>query len=224
MSDEVVGFPDPGASSPERFVALEGEPDPERFLEAALPGVHEAGRPYIDWFLGGPTEARAALRSWMARPSSEVFVGRAALLIASEAVIGGFVALSGAELSRCRQADAMASIALAGPGGRSALTERVRLARELFLPVADDEYYLSKIWVSPETRGAGNGTALLRRYLDAGARRGFRRFRLDVCSDNDVAVGLYRRFGFTTLQESVSDGAAMSYTSMVAESPVGTGW
>lgn len=216
------GLPDPGVPPTERLLSLEGELDPERFLEAALPGVHQAGRPYVDWFLGGPAEARAALRSWMTRPSSEVFVGRATLLIAADLVIGGFVALSGAELSRCRQADAMASIALAGPGGRSAVTERVRLSRELFPPVADDEFYLSKIWVSPATQHAGHGTALLRHYLDAGARRGFTRFRLDVCSDNDVAIRLYRRLGFTTLQESVSDAAAMSYTSMVAEPPVGT--
>jgi ribosomal protein S18 acetylase RimI-like enzyme len=200
-------------------VSLKGELDSERFLEDALRGVHEAGRPYVDWFFGGPADARTALRSWMARPSSEVFVGRAALLIARDAVLGGFIALSGAELSRCRQADAVASIILAGREGRSAITEQVKLSQELFPPVTVDEFYLSKIWVSPEAQGAGHGAALLRRYVDVGAHRGFTRFRLDVWSGNDVAIRMYRRFGFKTLHESVPDGAVLGYTSMIATSP-----
>jgi ribosomal protein S18 acetylase RimI-like enzyme len=199
------------------FVALEGHRQAERFLDAALPGVHDAGRPYVDWFFGGPAEARAALRSWMARPSSEVFVGRAVLLVADDAVLGGLIALSGAELARCRQADTVAAISLAGPAGRSNVIERVKLSRELFAPVVDDAWYLSKIWVSPEAQGAGHGAALLQHYLDIGTRDGFTRFQLDVWSGNDAAIRLYRRFGFETIQESSSERAAMSYISMVAE-------
>jgi ribosomal protein S18 acetylase RimI-like enzyme len=201
-------------------MSLEGKLDPERFLEDALPGVHAAGRPYVDWFFGGSANARTALRSWMARPSSEVFVGRAVLLIARDAVLGGFIALSGAELSRCRQADAVASITLAGLERRSAIAEKFKLSQELFPPVTVDEFYLSKIWVSPEAQGARHGAALLRRYVDGGAQRGFTRFRLDVWSGNDVAIRMYRRFGFKTLQESVSDGAVLRYTSMIATSPI----
>lgn len=207
------------ASAPEWFVVPAGERDLERFLDVALPGVHEAGRPYVDWFFGGPAEARAALRGWMARSSSEVFLGRAALLIGRDGVIGGFVALSGAELSCCRQADAIASISSAGPCGRNTVIERIEVAKELFPHVALTEFYLSKIWVAPEARCAGWGAVLLRRYFDAGVRNGYTDFRLDVWSGNDAAIRLYRRLGFETQQQAVSDRAALSYTSMTAKSP-----
>jgi ribosomal protein S18 acetylase RimI-like enzyme len=203
----------------ERLVALGGEPHPERYVEVALPGVHEAGRPYVDWFFGGFSAARDALRSWMVRPSSEVFVGRAVLLTAADAVLGGLIALDGAELSRCRRDDAVAAIALAGPGERGAVAERIQVSRELFPPVPADEFYLSRIWVVPEARRAGYGTALLRHYIEAGARRGCARLRLDVWSESGTAIGLYRRFGFETLQQSVSGQAGLRYTSMVAEPP-----
>lgn len=59
-------------SSDVRFVPLDGEPDADRYIEDAFPGVYDAGRPYVDWFFGGPTEARAAVRRWMTRPSSDL--------------------------------------------------------------------------------------------------------------------------------------------------------
>lgn len=78
-----------------------------------------------------------------------------------------------------------------------------------------DELYLTKLWVTGEARRAGHGAALVGEYLAAGARHGFRRFRLDVFSGNHAAIRLYRSCGFEILEERTSELAGMSYTSMV---------
>ncbi len=197
------------------FVSLAEAPHTERFLDAVLAGVLQAGSPYLEWFFGGTDEARSVLRGWVARPSSEVFLGRAVLCTVGDVPVGGFLALGGAELARSRQADAVAALTQSGPAARHAITLRIAAARELFPPVEDDELYLTKVWVTAEARRAGHGAALVGEYLAVGAGRGFRRFRLDVFSGNHAAIRLYRSFGFEILEERSSEQAGMSYTSMV---------
>jgi ribosomal protein S18 acetylase RimI-like enzyme len=184
-------------------------------LEPMLPLVHEAGNPYFDWFFGDRNRARDALREWMNRRSSEVYVGR--MVVATDGVdlIGGFIALPGAELEQCRSADAIAAMKTVGREGLSALRERMRIGQSLFPPVERDDFYLSKIGVLRNRRAHGFGQRLLERYLDEGRQRGLHRFRLDVSTDNESAIRFYERRGFGTLAESSAPEAEITYLAMV---------
>ena len=56
---------------------------------------------------------------------------------------------------------------------------------------------------------------LLPQFLEDGHRRGFTRFRLDVSADNDAAIRLYQRIGFSIATESAIPGTPIRYYSMV---------
>ncbi|MEO1854249.1 MULTISPECIES: GNAT family N-acetyltransferase [Chromohalobacter] len=65
--------------------------------------------------------------------------------------------------------------------------------------------------VSQEARGGGVGRALLEALEREASRRGLTRMQLEVRADNRVALGLYRRMGFSPLrwlEEYYVDGCA----------------
>lgn len=172
-------------------------PEARALAPDAVALIHEAGNPFFDWFFAGPEPARAALEGMLQRDSSEVAASRVIVLLDGERLAGMYVALDGAELSRARKADTLALLGEAGsPESRSTLLARMAKARELFAPVAADEYYLSKIGVAPDLRRKGYGRALFEEYVSAGRAAGFTRFRLDVSADNEAAIALYRSAGF----------------------------
>ncbi|HCW51912.1 MAG TPA: N-acetyltransferase [Clostridiales bacterium] len=62
-----------------------------------------------------------------------------------------------------------------------------------------DEYYLSNIAVHPDFRGRGLGTRLLREVESSALRAGCRRVVLDAESDNERAIRLYSRLGYSVV-------------------------
>ena len=126
-----------------------------------------------------------------------------------------YLALSGEELGPCRRADGLALLAETGhdADARAKLAAHLEAANGLFPPVAADEFYLSKIGVTPSYRGRGFGRTLTGRFLDEGAGLGFSRFRLDVSADNAPAVHVYESLGFRVDVET--ERAGMRYFSMV---------
>jgi ribosomal protein S18 acetylase RimI-like enzyme len=197
--------------------SLANDPEAEALVEQVLPWVHEAGCPYFDWFFGGEEPALASLGEWMRRPSSEVYVGRLTVLLDADRPVGGFVALTGAELEECRGEDAMAAVRAAGREGLADLRARLAAGKELFAHVGHDDFYLSKIGVLRELRGRRHGTQLLERYLQDGRARGFRRFRLEVSADNEPALRFYRGFGFQVVTTASSPAAGLAYASLLLE-------
>ncbi|MEJ6396839.1 GNAT family N-acetyltransferase [Yoonia sp. 208BN28-4] len=57
-------------------------------------------------------------------------------------------------------------------------------------------FLMDGIFVAPEARGRGVGTALLHAIYDEARKRGFHHIRLDVISTNPRARALYEREGF----------------------------
>jgi len=57
--------------------------------------------------------------------------------------------------------------------------------------------------VVPEHRGQGVGSLLMRALLDEAASRGVGTIFLEVRADNDIALGIYERLGFTTIDRRV---------------------
>lgn len=60
----------------------------------------------------------------------------------------------------------------------------------------NERFLMDGIFVAPEARGLGVGTALLNAVTDEAAKRGFDKIRLDVIDTNPRARALYEREGF----------------------------
>jgi ribosomal protein S18 acetylase RimI-like enzyme len=58
--------------------------------------------------------------------------------------------------------------------------------------------WFEDLYVEPEARRSGLGGALVEAAIESARARGCRRIELDVNEDNEAALALYRRFGFTT--------------------------
>jgi ribosomal protein S18 acetylase RimI-like enzyme len=190
-------------------------------LDAVRDGVHAAGNPWFDHLFGSPEIAQTNLARWIRRRSSEVYASRCVLFAAGsadESCIAGFCAIAGGDVVRCRSSDGLAVVAAAPPNDRQRLLERMTHGRELFPLPADSEYYLSKIWISPGERGKGYAAVVLDHFLDEGARLGFRRWRLDVCVDNAVALRLYASAGFQV--EAERSAGPLRYIAMVKSNSI----
>jgi ribosomal protein S18 acetylase RimI-like enzyme len=199
------------------FRALAAEAEPERDVPLALPWVHAASEPYVDWLFRGHDAAAEALEKWMGRPSSEVFVGRAVLLLEESRPVGGFIALNATELALCRRHDAVAALASTPPDARSSLLSRLHLGRELLPDPPSDALYLSRIGVLPHVRRRGYGRAILREHLRRGVGKGFCRFSIDVWSANTAAIALYTSAGFRLERRHHVEAAGMTYQRMALE-------
>jgi len=65
--------------------------------------------------------------------------------------------------------------------------------------VVGSETDVQTIAVTPEHRGTGLGAALLAQLIDEALRRECRHVMLEVAADNEAALRLYERHGFTRL-------------------------
>ena len=62
---------------------------------------------------------------------------------------------------------------------------------------ASDDCWLEDLFVSDDARGQGLGAALTAFAVERARERGCRRIELDTQEDNDPALGLYRKLGFS---------------------------
>lgn len=205
------------------FRRLSGDPEAAREIPTAARWVHEAGQPFFDWVIGDRAVALQTVERWMHRRSSEVSIERA-VLPGGRQPVGGFIAVSGAALQRCRRSDALAA-ALAVPARqRPALIWRFSVGLQLFPDVPADALYLSRIGVLPHARRQGAGKAIVQHYVELGRRDGFRRFTLDVWSGNVAARALYGSLGFRPSSENHAAEAGMTYVRMSLEESRGNHW
>lgn len=186
------------------FRAVSGDPDPSRRVDEVLPWVHEAANPYIDWMLGSPERAGQALERWMRREGSEIAIARTVGLYEDDAVVGGFIGLTGEELAGASRGDTLALLSAVPKEERPGLLRRAASLAELRRPVAPDEWFLSKLGVLASHRRGGRGRAVIEEFLERGRAQGLRRFRLDAWQPDAHVVGLYESVGFRTVAESPS--------------------
>jgi predicted GNAT family N-acyltransferase len=187
---------------------------PDILIEAILEGVHEAGNPWFDYLFGSSETAVANLRQWVHRSSSEIYVARCTLLSIESECVGGYLALSGAELAKCRRADGLALLMKTRPEERRHIEQRLENARDLFPSPGDNEYYLSKIWVAPSHRGRGYSKPLMEAWLEQGRQAGFNHYRLDVSADRVHARRVYEQLGFITTGQNMSADRVLAYLTM----------
>ena len=179
--------------------------------------ILDAGNPYLGWFLGGPARALEIISEWRSRKSSELSLARATALLEGERVLGGYIALRGRDLARCRKADLLWLLKRCSAAERRDLSQRLENSRELFAPVPAEHCYLSKIGLLPEYRGQGFGSFLLDAFISASVEKGYDTLRLDVCADNQAAIRLYRRRGFEVIGEAELAPLGVWYLAMTTK-------
>lgn len=134
--------------------------------------------------------------------------------MAGSDVAGGFIGLSGAELRQARKADTVALPKTVTANELRAVMVRMANGANLFSPVSDDEYYLSKLGLNPQFRGAGLGRRLIEGFLEEGRSGGFHHYCLEVRSDNEPALRLYRSAGFEADRQLQSRDGRFRYFAM----------
>jgi ribosomal protein S18 acetylase RimI-like enzyme len=198
------------------------EPQLETLVPQLAPWIHAASNPFADWYFGGAEVAGEIIQEWMARPSSEMFLGRAFLLHDGDAAgsaappAGCLIGVSGAELTALRAADfaAFCQDLGTGPEAERVIEDVVAAARELFPPVGADQYLVSRVAVDPRRRGQGLGRALVAHAVETKRTEGFRRFRLDVAADNASAIRAYQAVGFAITSTSRHAPSGLAYCAM----------
>jgi GNAT superfamily N-acetyltransferase len=75
----------------------------------------------------------------------------------------------------------------------------VRCARD---QTTNDTAWLISMWVAPEARRSGVGSALVDRVVEWARTNGIRRLLLDVADGNAEAIALYQRKGFEPTGEA----------------------
>lgn len=63
-----------------------------------------------------------------------------------------------------------------------------------------EQMEIANIAVSPEFRGKGVGSTMMKRVLEVAKEKGCRSIILSVRKSNSAAISLYRRFGFAELE------------------------
>ena len=188
-------------------------PRTEEKFDDIIPWVHQAGRPYYDVFLEG-VDAEQMLARWLQRRSSELSLRRARLLIADDHIAGGYIAVAGGELPGCRQADLLD---LAREMGK--LTYRQMRARmddlgDLFAPVEEHDFYLSKLGVMPRMQGRGLNKYLMDDCLHRARQGGFGRVRTDVDENDEETRAFFETYGFRPIYRGKAKSGQLRYLSM----------
>lgn len=196
--------------------------EPSALLPALIstlaPWAYDASNPFADWYFGDPDAAAEILTEWMARPDSELYLGRAVLLSdAAGTPEGAIIWIPGAQLSVCRAADFAAFLGDlgGGPEAEAIALEVTAGARVLFPAVEPGDAYISRVAVDRARRGQGVGKRLLQATLATLRDEGFSRVRLDVSDDNAAAIALYESAGFATQSTSPHDESGLCYRAMV---------
>jgi GNAT superfamily N-acetyltransferase len=186
-------------------------PDPAALFSDALSWVLAAGQPYYNWFCGGREVAERTVAMWMRQPESEVSMQRIQFLRCGSEVAGGFIGISGAELKKARIADMNSYWSTLDAHSRGTLIERLSQSVDAFAPVADDEYYASRVGLAGSFRGKGLARILLERFLEQGRTLGYSKFRADVQTENAPSLRSFLSAGFEIFYTGQSADGALRY-------------
>jgi GNAT superfamily N-acetyltransferase len=192
-------------------------PDPIALISRALPWIVAAGQPYFDWFCGGRDIAERTVAMWMARPDSEVSIQRMQFLQYGSEIAGGIFGLGGAQLKKARIADTGTFWATLDAAAQGALIERLSQSANVFAPVADDEYYASKMGLDHAFLGKGLGKIMLERCVAQGAELGYSKFRADVQTENEPSLRCCLALGFQIFHTGESADGALRYHALRLE-------
>jgi len=187
----------------------------ETVIPQMLPWMLAAGQPYFSELFGGDANAERTVAKWMTRPSSELFWERAMVLVdEDDRVLGGSIEMLGSVVNKCRIADTMELLKRPADEA-SAIRERIKELQGLFLPIRNDDFYLSKFGVIESMRMRGLGPLLFEAQMVAARSSGARQIRLETT--HPVLVRFYERAGFEVIHRGSYRDGKIEYVSMQLE-------
>jgi GNAT superfamily N-acetyltransferase len=186
-------------------------PDPEAIIPIALPWILAAGQPYFDWLCGSREAAERTVAMWMRQTSSEVSMQRIQLILCGSELAGGIIGLSGAELKRARSADLNSYWKTLDVHSRGTLIGRLSQSLAAFAPVAEDEYYVSKVGLARSFQARGLAKMLVEHCIEQGTALGFSKFRADIATENKPSLRCSRATGFEIFYTGQSTDGALKY-------------
>jgi ribosomal protein S18 acetylase RimI-like enzyme len=117
-------------------------------------------------------------------------------------VVGQVIRFAGADWDRKTQTrTGLVMVRAAGWRFAVSVIREGRRHARVTPPVPADSLYVISLAVTPERRGQGIGSALLRRVVEEALESGLRSVSLDVAERNDGAIRFYVREGFVTVAE-----------------------
>ncbi len=140
---------------------------------------------------------------------------QATLALCGDVPAGMFIAVRGDEIPQRRRSDLLALFQSTAPERRDRLKQNLQDIEALTAPVASDNYYLRTIAVDASQRRRGIGRQLVGRAIDDARAIGSKGVRLDVDSDNDAALRLYRSLGFESVYEGFAPKLGLRMYSML---------
>ena len=196
---------------PIAFRSVQDFLDPDTLVPLAFSWILAAGQPYYDWLCGGRDAAERTVAMWMKQPSSEVFIQRMRFLQCGSEIAGGIIGLGGAELRKARIADVNSYWAMLDLHSRGALIEKLSGSLQVFAPVAEDEYYVSKLGLARSFQGKGLAKVLVQHCLAQGTALGYSKFRADIQTENKPSLRCARVIGFEIFCTGESSDGALRY-------------
>ena len=139
----------------------------------------------------------SAVKTWRAWPSEAEAVAR--LLVGFRNHYGKDWPSDNAMLATVERLieDPSVDYLLAAPDEDSAPAGVCQLRYRLSVWTAAQDCWLEDLFVEEHARGSGLGAALVEAALGQARERGCRRVELDTSEDNEAALALYHRFGFS---------------------------
>ncbi len=193
------------------FKNVQDFPDSEALIPRAFPWIFSSGQPYFEWLCGNREVAEQTVAKWMRQPSSEVYIRRVQFLVCGTEIAGGFIGIGGAELAKARMADINSYWASLDVPARSALIEKLSHSAQVFPPVGEDEYYVSKVALDRQFQAKGLAKVMLQHCLDQGIALGYTKFRADIQINNFPSLRCARSLGFQIFYTGESSDGALKY-------------
>lgn len=179
--------------------------------------IFESGPDFFVALFGNAVAARRNLQLWICRSNSEFSGLSATLGFDGAKPVGMILALPGYNTVERRQADLKALIKDSTREHHAGLKKYLPTFAAATAPVEKSDFYLRTLAVEAKHRGRGFGRLLLQRAVSDGSIAGFSRFRLDVQTDNQAAITLYRSLGFEVISEGMVPDFGFAMYSMLLE-------
>lgn len=199
------------------FIGLDDMEIVATYAEQLSRWLLQTGNRFFEALFGDSETALRQLRKWVCRRDSEFSGFRATLALVKGSPVGMVIALPGDDALRGRRADLLALVAASSRAARDKLKENLTLLAGASAPIEKDDYYIRSLAVDDGCRCQGVGRALLARAMSNGTLAGYRRFRLDVETDNAAAQSLYKAVGYRVIKTSFLTKFGFGVHSMLAE-------
>jgi ribosomal protein S18 acetylase RimI-like enzyme len=138
-------------------------------------------------------------------------IDRAVVALRGRRAVGVYAALPAAGLGRAQMLGALKLAQTLAAADRRVFLGALAAFGDEVPPVPDSSFYLSRLAVDPNSRGAGIGAAMLADLQTVAAKRGCQSISVHVRADNEDAVRFYRTQDF-----EVQGGTDRRYLTMVS--------